>query len=67
MRQLRSILSQLEYKSEILKWERRGVPFRTRAYVPETHPSTGELFHEREDEAHVFKVCKPMVLEAVLT
>ena len=26
-------------------------------YVPEIHPLTGEPFHEREDEAHVFKVC----------
>lgn len=60
---LRSILSQLEYRNEILQWERKGVPFRTRAYVPETHPLTGEPFHEREDEAHVFKVCKSMVLE----
>ena len=57
---LKSILSQLEYKNEILEWERKGVPFRTRAYVPETHPLTGAQFHEREDEAHVFKVyvCK---------
>ncbi len=26
-------------------------------YVPEVHPITKCPFHEREDEAHVFKVC----------
>ena len=26
-------------------------------YVPELHPETGEAFCEREDEAHVLKVC----------
>lgn len=53
---LKSILSQLEYKHAILEWERKGVPFRTHVYVPETHPLTGAPFHEREDEAHVYKV-----------
>lgn len=53
---LRSILSQMEYQYEILEWEKRGVPFCSRIYVPEVHPLTGVHFHEREDEAHVFKV-----------
>lgn len=53
---LRSILAQLHFKHEILEWEKRGVPFRTHIYVPEVHPLTHCPFHEREDEAHVFKV-----------
>ena len=53
---LRSILAQFHYRKEVLEWEKKGVPFRTHAYVPEEHPLTGLPFHEREDEAHVFKV-----------
>lgn len=56
MEMLRSILSQLQYKYEILEWEKKGVPFCTRLYVPEFHPLTGLQFQEREDETHVFKV-----------
>ena len=52
---LRSILAQL-YGKEVLEWETKGVPFRTHAYVPEVHALTGSQFHEREDEAHIFKV-----------
>ena len=52
----RSILAQLHYHHEIMEWERRGVPFRSHMYVPEDHPLTNMPFHEREDEAHVFKV-----------
>ena len=40
-----------------MEWEKKGVPFRSHVYVPEIHPLTGVPFHEREDEAHVFKVC----------
>ncbi len=53
---LRSTLAQLHYRYEIMEWERKGVPFRSHIYVPEVHPVTGLPFHEREDEAHVFKV-----------
>ena len=53
---LKSILSQLEYKHTILEWQKKNVPFCSCIYVPESHPSTGVQFHEREDEAHVFKV-----------
>ena len=38
-------------------WQDRGVPFKDHLYVPEVHPLTECEFHEREDEAHVFKVC----------
>ena len=54
---LRSILAQFEFKQTLKKWEERGVNFRLYLYVPELHPETGESFCEREDEAHVLKVC----------
>ena len=53
---LKSILAQLEFQYEILEWEKKGIPFCSHVYVPEVHPLTGVPFHEREDEAHVFKV-----------
>ena len=52
----RSIVAQLHYHHNILKWESEGVPFCSHAYVPEDHPLTGVPFHEREDETYVFKV-----------
>ena len=54
---LRSILAQLHFQHDVLQFEKKGVPFRSHMYVPEVHPLTGEPFHERKDEAHVFKVC----------
>lgn len=55
---LRSILSQLEFAWLVRDYDDRlGVPFRHRLYVPENHPITKEPFCEREDEAHVLKVC----------
>lgn len=53
---LRSILAQMEYTYKVQTWDKKGVPFRTHMYVPEVNPITGMEFHEREDEAHVFKV-----------
>ena len=53
---LRSILAQMEYSYQVRSWSDKGVPFRTHIYVPEVHHLTGKRFHEREDEAHVFKV-----------
>ena len=54
---LGSILSQLEFVHQVTLWEKKGVPFKKRFYVPEVHPLTGAEFHEREDDAHVLKVC----------
>ena len=54
---LRSIVAQLEYKYLVNMWQDRGVLFKDHLYVPEVHPLTECEFHEREDEAHVFKVC----------
>ena len=50
---MRSILAQLEFKCQILKWERKGVPFRQHIYAPEIHPVSKEVLCEMEDEAHV--------------
>ena len=54
---VRSILSQLEYRYQVLKWNSVGVPFCTYMYIPEVHPITKSEFHEREDFGHVYKVC----------
>jgi len=54
---LRSILAQFHYMYEIEKYEAQGIPFKTYMYVPEHHPETKNLFYEREDEAHLIKVC----------
>ena len=61
-----SVLAQLEYRYQVLEWEAKGVPFRTHAYVPEIHPLTNTVFHEREDEGHVFKVRFYMYLYTVV-
>ncbi len=57
MEMLKSILAQRHYHYKIMEWEKKGVPFCPHVYIPEFHPVTGTRFHEREDEAHVFKVC----------
>ena len=53
---LHSILAQMEFQYVVRSWDLKGVPFRTYLYVPEQHPQLGTVFHEREDEGHVFKV-----------
>ena len=55
--QMRSILAQFEFTDLVLEWTSKGVPFQTHLYVPEVHPVTKMTFCEREDEAHVLKVC----------
>ena len=47
---LRSIL--WKYSRDIAEWEKMGIPFRSRVYVPEVH---GVPFHEREDQNHVLE------------
>ena len=59
---LRSILAQFEYQHCISQWAERGVDFKTYLYVAEVHPETDEVFYEREDEAHVLKVCKTLYI-----
>jgi hypothetical protein len=50
-----SILAQFEYQYRIQMWHDKGVDFKTYLYVPEVHSETGEMFVEREDDAHVLK------------
>ena len=53
-----SIFVQLEFKYQILEWERIGVPFHQHLYVLEIHPVTKQAYFEMEDEPHVLKkVC----------
>ena len=54
---LRSIPAQLEYQFLVGTWKHNGVPFKSHLHVPESHPATGAMFCEREDEGHVLKVC----------
>ncbi len=54
---LRSIMAQLEFTQTILEYHKKGIPFCYHLYVPEVHPDTGKTFYEREDPAHVLKVC----------
>lgn len=53
---LRSVLAQREFTYVVRQYDERGIPFRTHLHVPETHPDTGTVFLEREDEGHVLKV-----------
>ena len=53
---LRSIVAQMEYSHQIYKWTNNHMPFTTHLYVPETHPLTWAICHEREDEGHLFNV-----------
>ena len=54
---MRSILAQFDYTNIVLEWTSKGVPFQIHPYVPEVHPVTKTAFCEREDEAHILKVC----------
>jgi len=56
VKKLRSIIAQLDYTYQINQFSLKGVPlnFNEHLDVPEIHPSG---FCEREDKAHVFKVC----------
>ena len=54
---LRSILAQKEFSHTVLEYDRSGIPFCSHIYVPEVHPGTGKVYHEREDPGHVLKVC----------
>lgn len=63
---LRSILAQYEYVYQVCKWHDEGVLFRSHIYVPELHPITKFTYCEREDEAHVLKVCIHMMRYAIL-
>ncbi len=64
---LRSVLAQLDFAFEINRWTDKGVPFSSKLYVPEVHPTTQVGFCEREDEGHVLKVWKECTVLLVIT
>lgn len=47
----------------VRSWDKKGVPFCSYLYVPETRPILGTEFHQREDEGHVFKVIIAVILQ----
>ena len=49
---MRSILAQFEFTKTIREFELKGYHL----VLPEQHPDTGDLFYEREDDAHILKV-----------
>ena len=53
---LSSILAQFEYTSVVKQYCVDGIPFDKHLHVPEIHKLTGEVFCQREDEGHLFKV-----------
>ena len=55
---LRSILAQFQFKYEVELYAMKGILFNTYLYVPEEHPETKATFYEREDKAHLIKVCR---------
>ena len=63
---MKSILAQFEYTNIVKEYDKRGVPFRTYLYIPETHPDTGKIFYEREDDAHLLKVIFICQLSSVM-
>lgn len=59
---LRSILAQMEFTYVICSYHEKGIPFRHHLYVPESVPNdqVDYPYHEREDSAHILKVCTIM-------
>ncbi len=53
---LKSIVAQLEYSHQVIKYDNAGIPFCTYMYVAEVHPITWAEYLEREDDAHLLKV-----------
>ena len=50
-------MAQMEFSYAVKWWhDVQCVHFRTYFYVPERHPDSKQLFHEREDAGHVFKI-----------
>ena len=46
----------MEYKHEVMSYDKNGIPFKTHLYVPETDSVTNMEFQEREVHKHVLKV-----------
>jgi len=52
---LRSLVVTYRYRHRIQKFKEEGYDFSCYMYVPEVDPTTGAVFHEREDHCHTLK------------
>ena len=52
---LRSLIATWRFRGVVQEYKDQGVDFSCHMYVPEMDPSTGEVYHEREDHCHLLK------------
>ena len=52
---LRSIVATYRFRHRVEKYKDNGIDFSLYMYVPEVDPTTGDIFHEREDHCHILK------------
>ena len=52
---LRSLVATYRYRHSIQQFKEEGHDFSSYMYVPEVDPTTGAVFHEREDHCHILK------------
>ncbi|KAK3698611.1 hypothetical protein QZH41_014593, partial [Actinostola sp. cb2023] len=52
---LRSLVATYRYRHCVKLLKEGGIDFSLYVYIPETDPTTGDVFHEREDHCHILK------------
>ena len=52
---LRTVVATYRYRHKLKEYKEEGIDFSCYLYVPEVNPTTGEVFHEREDHCHILK------------
>lgn len=52
---LRTVVATYRYRHKLKEYKEEGIDFSCYLYVPEVDPTTGEVFHEREDHCHILK------------
>ena len=52
---LRTVVATYRFRHRIEVLKREGIDFSMYLYIPEIDPSTGDVFHEREDHCHILK------------
>ncbi|KAK3741752.1 hypothetical protein QZH41_000568 [Actinostola sp. cb2023] len=52
---LRSLVATYRYRHSVKLLKEGGIDFSLYVYIPETDPTTGDGFHEREDHCHILK------------
>jgi len=50
-----SLVATYRFRHTLKQFQEEGIDFSLYLYVPETDPTTGEVFHEREDHCHILK------------